>query len=163
MKIHTLIPEAMYRDFAAKHNINGLMRNFFGELSSAEEIKLLLAQIRTARDGMTANYPTLVRNITDTLVGTLPLLLYRDASGSSAGAAYLRWRNLRNNKSGQSAWENIVGDTHYSYEVRKSMVQIEKERLVLNMQVAILTSIMRQLSDCAEKIEKIDVLFQGGE
>lgn len=163
MKIHALIPEAMYRDLAAKHNINGLMRNFFGVLSSPEEIKLLLAQIRTARDGMTANYPTLVRNITDTLVGTLPLLLYKDGSGSSAGAAYLRWRNLENSKSGQKAWENIVGDKRYSREVRASMVQIEKERLVLNMQVSVMTSIMRQLSECAEKMDKVDELFQTGE
>lgn len=162
MKIYALIPENMYRDFAAKHNINGLMRSFFGELSSPEEILPLLEQVREARNGLIADYPTLIRRITDTLVSTLPLLFYRDTA-SSAGSVYLRWRNVENNRSGQKAWENIVSDASYSREVRASMVQVEKERLVLNMQVSILTSIMRQLSECAEKMNKADELYQLGE
>lgn len=161
MEIYSLIPEDFYRDFATKHNINGLMRNFFGQMASVEGINALHEQLREARDGFIQDYPTFIHNVTKSLVSTLPLILYRDTA-SSANSAYLRWRNVENTQSGQNAWEEIVSNPKYSRQVRESLVQIEKERLVMNLQVAALTKMMRQLAKCAEQMREIEAFFQKG-
>lgn len=159
-KIYRLIPEGMYKELTQKHNLNGLLRTLFSQIDSAEQYLHLDEQIRDVRQSFSSLQNRMVEGIkTDDVMGSLPLLFIRDTA-SRSGACYLRWRNLRNSKSGENAWREIILDSNEPKIIKDSLVQVEKERITLNMQMAILTHISRQLRECREKILQIENMAQ---
>lgn len=157
-KIYRLIPEGMYRDLANKHNLNGIFKLLFSPMDSIDEYQYISDQIKNVRQylGELQNQMTLGVK-TDEVMGTLPLLFIRDTASRSE-ACYLRWRNIRNSRSGENAWNDIMLSPNQPQIVKDSLVQIEKERITLNMQMAILTHIVRQLRECSQKIEQVENL-----
>lgn len=81
----------------------------------------------------------------------LPLLLCRGPARS--GADFLRWRNQQNNRSGIPGWQALVQDTSLPQAVREALLSIERDRIVFNMQMSVTTFILRQIRECAIKIE----------
>lgn len=158
LKIYSLIPEGMYKDLTQKHNLNGILKLLFSPLDSLEQYQHLTEQTKNVRQALVELQDTMVSGLkTDPVMSTLPLVFIRDTA-SRAEACYLRWRNARNNKSGENAWHKIITDPQQPKIVKDSLVKVEKERITLNMQMAILTHIVRQLRECHEKIEKIENL-----
>lgn len=157
MKIYSLIPENLYRKLAQETNLNTFFRELFSKIDSIEEYSDLTQKANKIRDGFFEFQPLMIKNLRKDLIGNLPLIFVRDLSKSS-GAKFLRWRNMANNKSGQVAWENIITDHQYPEEVRQSLIQVEKERVALNMQISILSYILRQTAECHKKIEEIEKL-----
>lgn len=80
----------------------------------------------------------------------LPLLLCRGPARS--GATFLRWRNQQNNRSGTAAWLALVQDTSLPQEVRNALLAIERDRIVFNMQMSVVTFIQRQIRECSAKM-----------
>ncbi|EIZ8585534.1 DUF3158 family protein [Salmonella enterica subsp. enterica] len=81
----------------------------------------------------------------------LPLLLCRGPARS--GANFLRWRNQQNNRSGTPGWQALVQDTSLPQAVRDALLAIERDRIVFNMRMSVTTFILRQIRECAIKIE----------
>uniref|UniRef100_UPI003A959AC6 DUF3158 family protein n=1 Tax=Salmonella enterica TaxID=28901 RepID=UPI003A959AC6 len=80
----------------------------------------------------------------------LPLMLCRGPARS--GADFLRWRNQQNNRSGTAAWQTLIQDTSLQLTVREALLTIEQDRIVFNMQMSILTFILRQIRECSVKM-----------
>ncbi|MGX3020347.1 DUF3158 family protein [Ursidibacter sp. B-7004-1] len=159
-KIYRLIPEGMYKDLTQKHNLNGILRLLFSPIDDIEQYQYISDQIKEVRQSLSELQDRMVDGIkTDNVMGVLPLLFVRDTASRSE-ACYLRWRNLRNSKSGENAWREILLSPNQPKVVKDSLVQIEKERITLNMQMAILTHIVRQLRECSDKIQQIEMLAQ---
>lgn len=81
----------------------------------------------------------------------LPLLLCRGPARS--GANFLRWRNQQNNRSGIPGWRALIQDASLPQEVREALLAIEHDRIMFNMQMSVCTFILRQIRECAIKIE----------
>ncbi|MDP8189094.1 DUF3158 family protein [Pasteurella skyensis] len=158
-QIYRLIPEDMYKELAQNLNLNHFLRSLFDSLDTVEKYDYLLEEAERIRDGFYDLQPTMTQGIYDNLLVNLPIRFIRD-SASRRGATYLRWRNLGNNKSGENAWKNIVTDPNQPKELKDSLLQAEKERITLNMQMAIIAHIIRQLSECKEKISRVEELHQ---
>lgn len=157
-RIYRLIPEGMYKELTQKHNLNGILRLLFSPLDSVEQYQHIGDKVGDVRQSLDELQDQMVSNVkTDEIMGNLPLLFIRD-NASRSGACYIRWRNLQNNKSGENAWCDIIADPNQPKIIKDSLVQVEKERITLNMQMAILTHIMRQLRECSEKIQQIENL-----
>ncbi|EDT2963674.1 DUF3158 family protein [Salmonella enterica subsp. enterica] len=86
----------------------------------------------------------------------LPLLLCRGPARS--GANFLRWRNQENNRSGTLAWRELMQSPDLPQAVREALLQIEQDRIVFNMQMSIVTFILRQTRECAQKIAEARTL-----
>lgn len=80
----------------------------------------------------------------------LPLILCRGPARS--GATYLRWRNYSQSLSGTAAWQALMADPAYSPELRESLFAIERDRIMFNMQMSVMTFILRQHRECSEKL-----------
>lgn len=80
----------------------------------------------------------------------LPLMLCRGPARS--GADFLRWRNQQNNRSGTKAWQILMQDASVSLVVRNALLAIERDRIVFNMQMSVLTFILRQIRECSVKM-----------
>ncbi|WP_101776056.1 DUF3158 family protein [Pasteurella oralis] len=157
MQIYNLIPEGMYKELAQLHNLNGFWRTIFRENETVEDYESILNETHNVRQAFMDLQPKMLQDLRIGLVGSLPLIFIRDRA-SSSGASFLRWRNLKNTKSGQQAWENIVTDHQYPTEIRQALLKVEKERIALNMQISILSYIIRQASECKSKLEYIEKL-----
>ncbi|EDQ7230741.1 DUF3158 family protein [Salmonella enterica subsp. enterica] len=80
----------------------------------------------------------------------LPLLLCRGPARS--GADFLRWRNQQNNRSGIPGWQALVQDDSLPLAVREALLAIERDRIVFNMQMSVMTFILRQIRECSVKM-----------
>ncbi|EAS1759907.1 DUF3158 family protein [Salmonella enterica] len=80
----------------------------------------------------------------------LPLLLCRGPARS--GASFLRWRNQENNRSGTQAWTELMLSPELPQPAREALLQIERDRIVFNMQMSIVTFILRQTRECMQKM-----------
>lgn len=64
-------------------------------------------------------------------------------------------------KKGGLIWKGLVEDSAVSDGIKKRIAQMEKERLVLNMQMSVLNSMMRQLSATIDKLTEVEAIIQG--
>ncbi|HDL3198840.1 TPA: DUF3158 family protein, partial [Mannheimia haemolytica] len=86
-----------------------------------------------------------------------PLAVYMiKDKASSSGGTFLRWRSMQNARTGGTVWQPIVDDKSVPVEVRKKVVAVEKDRILINMQISVFNHILRQLADCAEKLKEVD-------
>lgn len=81
----------------------------------------------------------------------LPLMLCRGPARS--GADYLRWRNQQNNRSGIPGWQALIQESSQAPTVREALLAIEQDRIIFNMQMSIITFILRQIRECTVKFE----------
>ncbi|EDS7122086.1 DUF3158 family protein [Salmonella enterica subsp. enterica] len=81
----------------------------------------------------------------------LPLMLCRGPARS--GANFLRWRNQQNNRSGLPGWQALVQDVTLAQPIRDALLLIEYDRVAFNMQMSIISFILRQTRECATKVE----------
>ena len=80
----------------------------------------------------------------------LPLILCRGPARS--GATFLRWRNYQAGCSGFVAWQQMVQDTSQSAAVHHALLVIEQDRIMFNMQMSVMTFILRQIRECSVKL-----------
>lgn len=155
MKIHSLIPEGMYRELTQKTNLHQLMRNLFSPIDSLAQFDNLIAGFDELRQEFVNLHPEMVKGILTNLVRHLPIRFIKDNT-SRSGASYLRWRNFDNTKNGQLALQEILSGTAQPSALKTSLLQAEKERIVLNMQMAITVHILRQLNECRDKLAQVE-------
>jgi len=138
-----------YKMLAYVSSLKGLLKPFKSkgelELSVREMMEPLMQRlIQSAR-----RYP----------VRQLPLIF--TIGPAPSGANFLRWRNQQNNKSGTPAFSNLIGDPKIPQRARDALLEIERDRIVFNMQMSVLTFIIRQARECQEKMEQAEKLYQG--
>lgn len=160
LTVYRLIPEGMYKELTQKHNLTGIVKTVFSPLDNLDHYEYLETQLVELRQSLNQIQNEMADAMKkNPVINTLPLLFIRDTA-SRSGACYLRWRNLRNSKSGEYAWRGIITDPNQPDIVKSSLVQVEKERITINMQMAILAHIVKQLRECREKIKYIEDLAQ---
>lgn len=158
MNIYRIIPDDMYKSIAMKHNLNAILRDIFKYIGSAKELHRLHAEMNNVRQSFVDYQPDMIAAMTNSPVGTLPLWLLRDKT-SSNNVPILRWRNVITKRNGNLAWCDILENDHYAPEVKKALLQIEKERLLLSLQLSLLNHIVRQLETYAIKMDELEKIM----
>ncbi|TYG35648.1 DUF3158 family protein [Lonepinella koalarum] len=149
----------MYREFAKKTPINAAMKILFSELQQVADYEIQYEQLHQARKWLIEQQSEMITTLKNGELSTLPITLIRDKS-SSSGGTFLRWRYLTNTGAGKTVWEKIVADENQSITIRQKLVAAEKNRILINMQMSVLNFMLRQLKECAQKIEHIDYKSQ---
>lgn len=158
MQIYSLIPEDMYKELTQKTNLHQLVRSLFSPVDSLAQFDHLIEGFDNLRQGFIDLQPEMVKGISNNLIRNLPIYFIKD-NASRSGASYLRWRNFNNTKNGQLAWQDILSDPAQPRELKVSLLQAEKERIVLNMQMAITVHILRQLKECRDKVAQAEKML----
>lgn len=158
MNIYRIIPDDMYKSIAIKHNLNTLLRDIFKYIGSAKELHRLHTEMNNVRQSFVDFQPAMIAAMTNGPVGTLPLWLLRDKT-SSNNVPILRWRNVDTKRNGDLAWHSIMESDEYAPEVKKALLQTEKERLLLNLHLSLLNHIVRQLDTYAIKMDELEKMM----
>ena len=158
MNIYRIIPDDMYKSIAMKHNLNTLLRDIFKYIGSAKELHRLHTEMNNVRQSFVDFQPDMIAAMTNGPVGTLPLWLLRDKT-SSNNVPILRWRNVDTKRNGDLAWHSIMESDEYAPEVKKALLQTEKERLLLNLHLSLLNHIVRQLDTYAIKMDELEKMM----
>ncbi len=136
-------------------SLKGLLKPF----KSKGELELLESNARAAREMMEPLMRRLIQSARRYPVRQLPLIF--TIGPAPSGANFLRWRNQQNNKTGTLAFCHLIGDPKVPQRARDTLLEIEKDRIVFNMQMSVLTFIIRQARECQEKVEQAERLHMG--
>ncbi|HCA3581984.1 TPA: DUF3158 family protein [Salmonella enterica subsp. enterica serovar Ball] len=133
-----------YQPCARKSSLKGLLKAFKGK----GELQALLQELRKTQTQLLQLQPVLKQAVYALPVRYLPLVLCSNPARS--GVSYLRWRNLDNNRSGSAALEEILTRPDTSPALRKALLAIERQRQVLNMQLAVVTFMRRRIGQLTD-------------
>ncbi|MDY3123093.1 MAG: DUF3158 family protein [[Actinobacillus] rossii] len=150
-----LISEDMYRELARNADINNVLKQLFSHLGTEADYKILFEQVQQARSVFMDYQLDMVQRVRDSELQNLPIFMIKDKS-SSSGGTFLRWRSMNHTGTGETVWHPLLTDKNVPEPLRNQLVAVEKDRILVNMQVSIFNYILRQLSECASKIEKVD-------
>lgn len=88
----------------------------------------------------------------------LPVQLAQQTTGS--GTAFLRWRKVDRSAMGVYIWEELMLNPATPTHLINDLYAIERQRIVLNMQISLLHSIAKQSHECAEKFSHAKAVLQ---
>lgn len=135
-------------------SIKGLLKPFKGK----RELEILLENLLQAREDLKPIHKKLVRSAQSSFPVKYFPILFRE-SKSQSGASFLRWRNHQNNKDGMPVLINIFENKDTSDKAKEIFREMEIDRISFNMQMSILSTMIRQVRDCIKKIDDIDDLY----
>lgn len=135
-------------------SIKGLLKPF----KSKRQLEILLENLLQAREELKPIHKKLARSAQSSFPVKYFPILFRE-SKSQSGALFLRWRNHQNNKDGMPVLVNIFENENTSDKAKEIFREMEIDRISLNMQMSILSTMIRQVRDCIKKIEVIDELY----
>jgi len=141
-----------YNPIAYKASLKGLLKPFKGK----GDLMQLENNMKDAREALRVIQQRLIQSATYYPVGLLPIML--TLCPAPSGAWFLRWRNQQNNKSGLPALSGLIQNKSLPISARDILLEIEKDRIVFNMQISALTFISRQARDCQEKFQLAEQL-----
>ena len=150
-----LISEDMYRELARNADINNVLKQLFSHLGTEADYKILFEQVQQARSVFMDYQLDMVQRVRDSELQNLPIFMIKDKS-SSSGGTFLRWRSMNHTGTRETVWHPLLTDKNVPEPLRNQLVAVEKDRILVNMQVSIFNYILRQLSECASKIEKVE-------
>lgn len=147
-----------YRILAQKTNLNGLLRAVFSPIQTVEECDSLLEKAQMVRQEIKDIQSELISAfLQDEYTKTFRLRLVRDTQ-SLTDMPYLRWRNYVIKKDGSKAFYAFFESLSQENE-RSILVQVEKMRVVLNMQAGLISRLVSQLHSVRSSMEQVDKLM----
>jgi hypothetical protein len=78
---------------------------------------------------------------------------------TGAGTSFLRWRNPDRSAMGVALWEALIAQRSTPALLIDDLYAIERQRVVLNMQISLTHSIARQALECASKLAHADAVY----
>lgn len=147
-----------YRILAQKTNLNGLLRAVFSQIQTVEECDSLLEKAQMVRQEIKDIQSELISAfLQDEYTKTFRLRLVRDTQ-SLTDMPYLRWRNYVIKKDGSKAFNAFFESLSQENE-RSILVQVEKMRVVINMQAGLISRLVSQLHSVRSSMEQVDKLM----
>lgn len=147
-----------YRILAQKTNLNGLLRAVFSPIQTVEECDSLLEKAQMVRQEIKDIQSELISAfLQDEYTKTFRLRLVRDTQ-SLTDMPYLRWRNYIIKKDGSKAFNAFFESLSQENE-RSILVQVEKMRVVLNMQAGLISRLVSQLHSVRSSMEQVGKLM----
>lgn len=135
---HAAYLKGLLKPFKGK----GSLEDWASQCSSLRDDLIALAQRRILPQAR--NHP----------FSRLPVQLAQQTTG--AGTTYLRWRNADRSSMGVTLWEDLVVSTATPAALVPDLLAMEEQRIVLNMQISLLHSMVRQALDCAAKLDRAE-------
>jgi hypothetical protein len=78
---------------------------------------------------------------------------------TGAGTTFLRWRNPDRSAMGVGLWDELMGQGSTPASLIDDLYAIERQRVILNMQISLTHSIARHAQDCASKLAHAQAVY----
>ncbi|WP_426139244.1 DUF3158 family protein [Pseudomonas sp. DWP3-1-2] len=88
----------------------------------------------------------------------LPIHIKQQSTG--AGTVFLRWSRTDRSKMGVGLWSELLNDPRTPPSLIHDLHQLELQRIVLNMQISLISTICRQATECEKKMAHADATYQ---
>lgn len=156
MERHTsLISENTYKNLTQNNNLNSLWRNLFSPIDSVEQIDYLLAEMQKVRQQLLDMQPEMSHSLNEGILRSTTLRIIIDSQGT-LNRKYLRWRNMKGNRGGADLLREFFQDPNQPDILKEALQKANQERIVVNMQMQILTNIIRQLKKARSEFSELD-------
>lgn len=134
--------------------LKGLLQPFKGKGSLAD----WASQCQALRDNLAALAEgRLLRQAQAHPFSLLDVYLAPQKTG--AGTTFLRWRNLDRSEMGVVLWERLIASAATPASLVDDLYAMERQRVILNMQVSLTHSIARQAVECASKLARAEAIY----
>ena len=136
-------------------SLKGLLMPFKGK-GALEECSRRCASLRADLIG-------LAQHVILSQARTYPFALLPVQLGlqtTSAGTAFLRWRTADRSSMGVALWVNLIHSPKTPPHLLADLYAMERQRIVLNMQISLLHSIAKLTHDCASKMALAQTHFE---
>ncbi|AWX14700.1 hypothetical protein CEP48_00180 [Mergibacter septicus] len=153
-KSYHALNEQDYANLIFNTPLNAGLKKLFNPVSTQVDYEILEQFFLESRQSLIEMGQSIIQKARSYPVAHVPLIFILDHT-SSSGGRFLRWRNLKNNKSGEPAYKYILQDETVPAEIKQALVALENDRIAFNMQMSVLNSIVRQLRECKEKNKSI--------
>ncbi|MGZ3082498.1 hypothetical protein [[Haemophilus] ducreyi] len=90
----------MYKTLGRTTDLNNTLKQIFGEIDSLQQYQYLADAVTYSRAALMSQQKTMLENLKQSVIGSLPIYLIRDKA-SSSGGTFLRWRSFQS-KTGES-------------------------------------------------------------
>lgn len=134
--------------------LKGLLRPFKGK----GELTAWASQCEKLRDDLIVLAQRLLAQATAYPFSLLPVTLTLQNTG--AGTAFLRWRNADRSTMGVALWARLMEHPNVPEPLVHALIEVELQRLALNMQISLTHSIARQAAECAQKMAQAETVYQ---
>lgn len=159
-----LILSEMYRELAVQTPLNPVLKQFFSEIKNIEDCEQLQLSLYQVREHLIQQHQAIVNKLKhNDVTKAIGFRLIQDKS-SSSGGHFLRWRitfGQQTHPKGGLIWKSLIEDSKIPVVAKKRIAQMEKERLVLNMQMSVLNTMIRHLTDTLEKWFEVEEAIRG--
>jgi hypothetical protein len=88
----------------------------------------------------------------------LPIRMTQQSTG--AGTVFLRWSRTDRSKMGVGLWAELLNDPRTPASLIHDLYQLELQRIALNMQISLTSTICRQAAECAAKMAQAETTYQ---
>lgn len=150
----TPLEQADFRQLEHAGYLKGLLEPFKGKGT----LETWASQCQALRDGLVVLAQRRVlpqaRAYPFSLLG---VQLAQQTTG--AGTTFLRWRNLDRSAMGVALWEELLTQRSTPASLIGDLYAMERQRIVLNMQISLTHSIARQASECASKLAHAEAVY----
>lgn len=131
--------------------LKGLLRPF----KSKGDLEIWASQCHALRDQLIelAHQRVLAQTRSHPF-GLLPVELAQQRTG--AGTTFLRWRKHDRSIMGVALWQEAMASTATPVNLLEDLLNLEQQRITLNMQISLLHTLGRQAQDCVNKMAQAE-------
>lgn len=134
--------------------LKGLLRPFKGK----GELELWANDCDLLRDQLISLAQHLLAQATAPPFDLLPTVLAQQTTG--AGTTLLRWRSADRTAMGVSLWAKLIDSTRTPMSLVHELFELERQRVVLNMQISLTHMLARQARECGAKLAHAELIYQ---
>lgn len=134
--------------------LKGLLRPFKGK----GELELWASECELLRDQLISLAQHLLAQATAPPFDLLPAMLAQQTTG--AGTTLLRWRSADRTAMGVSLWAQLIDSPRTPMSLVHELFALERQRVVLNMQISLTHMLARHARDCGAKLAHAELTYQ---
>lgn len=134
-------------------SLKGLLKPFKGkgELSQFAEL------CRVQESGLKALAQQVLTQAQQYPFRLLPVRLTEQ--NTQSGTLFLRWQKVTDRRMGVDVWVEMIGSPRTPKNLLQDLYDMELQRISLNMQMSLIHSIVKQATECAEKMSLAEAVY----
>lgn len=153
-RLLTPLERAAFARLEHAPSLKGLLRPFKGK----GELETWAGECDLLRDQLISLAQDLLAQASAYPFSLLPVVLSQQTTGN--GTTLLRWRSADRRAMGVSLWTRLIESQRTPISLVHDLFELEKQRIVLNMQISLTHMLARQARECGGKLAHAETTYR---